>query len=245
MKIDKNDSSFEKVLDFSKNDFTNIKLSCQQNSFIISLDNNLGNNYWSTNYIFEVKKDLKETIVTNVYYSESNRNGISLSGKNLSTKTYLKDFDSKIFDSITVVPIYSFEGFQEEKEPNIKPYYDLIKNLSKRKNTENLKFSGSEFPTFFILNNIKLDKSNVAEYNDIGYYLEISKVYDSAILILEKVVQNFPKRTVAFINLGDAYWGLGKTEKAKEAYSEYVSQMEAQNKSNKIPKRVLERINQE
>ena len=88
-----------------------------------------------------------------------------------------------------------------------------------------------------------LSKNNVTAYNNSAYYLEKKGLYPQSIMISEKIIEKFPTRTVAFINLGDAYWGLGKTEKAKEAYSEYVSQMEAQNKSSKIPPRVLERIN--
>ena len=58
-----------------------------------------------------------------------------------------------------------------------------------------------------LLFNFNLSKENLREYNDIAYYLEQSKAYDEAVFLLEKIIKEFPNRTVAYINLGDAYWG--------------------------------------
>lgn len=243
LKVKNSNSELEKVLDFSDEEFTDIKLVCKDTSFIISLQNNFGNNYWFTHLTFEINKELAETLITRIYRSESNRNGTYISGKNLNKKTLLKDFKINLLDSIKTTQIYSFEGFQEEKEPEIKQYFDLIKNLSQENRIEELKLAGNKFVLNYILEKITLKSSNLSQYNDIGYYLERSKIYDEAIYVLEKVVEKFPKRTVAYINLGDAYWGLGDQSKAKEAYKKYTVQMEKKNKSGKIPPRVRERIN--
>jgi tetratricopeptide (TPR) repeat protein len=94
-----------------------------------------------------------------------------------------------------------------------------------------------------LVKNEKITVSNLEYYNDKGYYLEQSGLYKEAIYLLEKIIENFPDRTVAYINLGDAYWGLGKKEHAKKAYLVYVEQMTSKNKKEKIgssPKVVCE-----
>ena len=59
---------------------------------------------------------------------------------------------------------------------------------------------------------------------------------------LEKIIKKFPNRTVAYYNLGDAYWALGEKEKAINAYTIYVEQMCHKGLQKKIPKVVLKRI---
>ncbi len=90
---------------------------------------------------------------------------------------------------------------------------------------------------------ILIDKNSLAKYNNIAYYLEQSKLYKEAIFLLEKIIKKFPNRTVAYINLGDAYWGLDKKNKAKEAYKIYVKQMKSLKRKNRIPKKVIDRLN--
>ena len=93
---------------------------------------------------------------------------------------------------------------------------------------------------FGIANNIS--SKNIRLFNDIAYYLEQSSSFYESKTILEKVTQISPNRTVAYINLGDAYWGLKQTENARKAYQKYVELMKSSAKEAKIPKRVLERI---
>lgn len=94
------------------------------------------------------------------------------------------------------------------------------------------------------LNFIIEDKSikNIPYLNDIGYYLEQSGAYVEAVALLEKIVKKSPSRTVAYVNLGDAYWELRDKLKAKKAYKTYVEQMKTANKKNKIPERVFNRL---
>jgi len=87
-----------------------------------------------------------------------------------------------------------------------------------------------------------LSKRNVTQYNNIAYYFEKHKAYEQSTFVLEKILDQYPTRTVAYINLGDAYWGLDKRIKAKAAYQKYVELMKANEKDNKIPQKVLERI---
>jgi hypothetical protein len=87
-----------------------------------------------------------------------------------------------------------------------------------------------------------INNDNVAAYNDLGFFLEQTKQYKEAIEVLNAVVADFPDRTVAYLNLGDAYMGLGDTEKAKTQYRKYVELMGKIDKKNKIPERVLKAI---
>ncbi len=63
-----------------------------------------------------------------------------------------------------------------------------------------------------------------------------------AIYLLEKITAKFPNRTVAYYNLGDAYWALGDKKKAKKVYKIYIKQMKQKGKQKRIPKIIKDRI---
>lgn len=86
------------------------------------------------------------------------------------------------------------------------------------------------------------DIHKVEIYNDYGFFLEQGKKYKEAIDVLNAVLFHAPERTVAYINLGDAYWGLKDKKNAKEAYKKYIELMKENGKEKKIPKRALNRI---
>ncbi|WP_324172513.1 tetratricopeptide repeat protein [Sulfurimonas sp.] len=114
----------------------------------------------------------------------------------------------------------------------------IIKNITKHFKQEQICDTNEYMDNYLFLNN----KKNTAKTNDIAFFLERTKNYDEAIYLLEKILKKYPNRTVAYINLGDAYWGLKNKEKAKQAYSTYIKQMKEKGKEKKIPKVVLERI---
>jgi tetratricopeptide (TPR) repeat protein len=91
---------------------------------------------------------------------------------------------------------------------------------------------------------LELKSTNVSQYNNLAFYLQ--QLGESgtgySVTMLQKIIDKFPNRAVAYINLGDAYWSSGKLEKAKEAYRKYIKLMEALGKENKIPKLVLTRV---
>ena len=108
----------------------------------------------------------------------------------------------------------------------------------------NLAKAGTYVSIGDILNTIDkhpVSNVNIFQYNDLGYYLYNGKHYDAAEFILEYLLQIFPKRTVAYLNLGDTYWSLGKTSDAQRMYRNYTYFMNQNNKSNKIPKYIKER----
>ncbi|KAA1245172.1 M48 family metallopeptidase [Aquimarina sp. RZ0] len=109
-------------------------------------------------------------------------------------------------------------------------------------NKKSINLYGDKIVLDFVISNIRIVNENLSKYNDIAYYLEQSKAYDEGVFLLEKIVNEVPNRTVAYINLGDTYWGLGEKQKCKEAYKTYIEQMKTNDKASKIPKRVMERL---
>lgn len=83
---------------------------------------------------------------------------------------------------------------------------------------------------------------NITHFNDIGYFLEQVNENKEASAVLERVINANPNRTVAYINLGDAYWGLNMKLQAKQAYLTYIEQMKASGNEVKIPARVNDRV---
>ena len=83
---------------------------------------------------------------------------------------------------------------------------------------------------------------NVPIYNDFGFFLEQAGKYQESVTLLEQVIKAVPTRTVAYVNLGDSYWGLNKTIEAAKCYKTYVDLMKKEGKEQKIPKVVLGRL---
>jgi len=82
--------------------------------------------------------------------------------------------------------------------------------------------------------NFFVQKINLENYN-----CNVQKI---SILKLEKIIEKFPKRTVAYYNLGDVYWALGRKKEAKKMYVTYVKQMTAKGEVKRIPQVVKQRI---
>jgi tetratricopeptide (TPR) repeat protein len=85
-----------------------------------------------------------------------------------------------------------------------------------------------------------IDNSNVAVFNDLGYFLTEAAQYKDAVDILGEVIAKFPDRTVAYLNIADAYSGLNNIIAAKKNYQKYIDMMTIDGKQAKIPKRVTE-----
>jgi hypothetical protein len=93
-----------------------------------------------------------------------------------------------------------------------------------------------------LLSLTKLTFETLTPYNNIAYYLQKAGANEEAAYLLEKIITKFPNRTVAYYNLGDAYWALGEKKKAIKAYTTYIEQMCHKGLQKKIPKEVLERV---
>ncbi len=142
-------------------------------------------------------------------------------------------FDYKLINSI----------FHDEKKCTnrflIKRSFEEIYDRVKIKKT-------IEYPTYdrlaYYLNEYRLASNTLRQYNDIAYYLEQGESFKESLYILQKIIEEFPNRTVAYINLGDAYWGLDNKDKAKEAYEKYILLMKSNGKQSKIPQQIYDRV---
>lgn len=101
-------------------------------------------------------------------------------------------------------------------------------------------------PKFSKISSIKTlyiaTSEDVEKYNNMAYFIQQSGANKESACLLEKIIEKFPDRTVAYLNLGDAYWGLGDKEKAIIAYHVYIDQMKQKGWEMRIPKVVLDRI---
>ena len=120
----------------------------------------------------------------------------------------------------------------------IKRAYSLALNSYKSKMTDN----AAAISTIGIVYLSFLSDSTVAMFNDFGYFLEQGNAYNQSLQILKPVTDQFPDRAVAFLNLGDAYFGVHDYSNAKEAYVRYIDVMKKAGKEKKIPGVVFERI---
>lgn len=127
-------------------------------------------------------------------------------------------------------------NIKEEIKNNINPFLTLNQLLENSKSNEKLTIENINE----VFENEELNTKTLQKYNDIAYYLQQANANDEAIFLLEKIIEKFPNRTVAYINLADAYLGINDIEKAKVNYKKYIELMKQDNKEEKIPKRVLE-----
>ena len=119
-----------------------------------------------------------------------------------------------------------------------------VRSLKKYKNKD-LKRAGRYSAAIldnYYLQYYPIQSSNVDKYNDFGFFLEQSGRYKEAAKLLLEIINFFPERIVAYINLGDAYHGNHEVVKAKQAYQKYVDLMKKAGKQKRIPKRVYARL---
>jgi tetratricopeptide (TPR) repeat protein len=92
------------------------------------------------------------------------------------------------------------------------------------------------------LNKYPLTEKTVTQYNNIAYYLQKQGLNNEAIYLLEIILEKYPNRVVAHYNIADAYWAIGKKEKAIKHYKIYIELMKQKGKEKEIPKEVLDRV---
>lgn len=83
---------------------------------------------------------------------------------------------------------------------------------------------------------------NVQQLNDLGYYLWKEGFYEKAYQLVRTVVQDFPDRTVAYLNLADILWDMDDKESASTYYRDYYHRMLSAKKQSRIPDRVFTRM---
>ncbi len=145
--------------------------------------------------------------------SEHERNKLTVFARTCIIKNYQEQFDST---------------------------FDVALSLFKNGKKDSSSLVTKTFLDSDILYDIAADQSNIPKYNDFGFFLEQGGEYEEAVKVLKEVISIAPSRTVAYLNLGDAYLGASDSTKALKNYTLYISQMKENGKESRIPKRVLE-----
>ncbi|NTZ86402.1 tetratricopeptide repeat protein [Burkholderia metallica] len=131
----------------------------------------------------------------------------------------------------------------ESKDQVRKEIQDELGDLRKiARNQSLLERYIAEIPDFRVAElGAYIDADNVEDINNLAFYLGKYKRSGDAAELLQSLVKKFPSRTVARLNLADAYWDIGAKELAAPEYREYMRQMNEKGLSAKIPPRVLGR----
>jgi len=166
--------------------------------------------------------NLKDIIFTDIKKIRDKRKPLSVN----RLKKYLTVYDDYDFKDTSYEALFS--------------YLFLINNkILKKSNKTSLK----NFNGVLSIKYLDLEKPrDIEKYNNMAYYLQKAGSNKEAVYLLEKILKKYPNRTVAYYNLGDAYWALGQKKKAKEAYTTYTEQMCNAGKQKRIPKVVRKRV---
>lgn len=88
-----------------------------------------------------------------------------------------------------------------------------------------------------------LDVNNISIYNDAAIFFCKNEMYNEARIILLEITKKYPEKEEEWLALGDAQWGNGDEEDARESYNVYLKLMKKYNKDLvQTPKRVYERV---
>lgn len=104
---------------------------------------------------------------------------------------------------------------------------------------------GEECPAESYIADKYLFSNNIRWTNDLGFLFEQAGYYREAVALLEAVVAEDPQRIVAYLNLGDSYWAMGRRDKAILMYQKYSALKSDQGRPREVPPRVAERIRNE
>lgn len=191
--------------------------------------------------IYLLREVLNESIQNNYDYYEAPYIAVDSFTQNYAT--YANITDRKItYLSITNAKADFINNHDFIFENNVYKLTDeLLKQLPILVKNHKLDLDANDLEE--LINNEPLSEENIQEYNNIAFYLGENKKNNDAVFLLNKIIDKFPERVVAWLNIADIYWNLNNQEKAKNAYQKYLSLMKFQKKDlSKIPQRVYDRI---
>jgi tetratricopeptide (TPR) repeat protein len=151
-------------------------------------------------------------------------------------EVYLKGRDFMKDENIS---LETFNALEYIEIPVIPLTLETLEKEIKRK--EHLDYYNIEYLESFLYVH-SLSQKNLTAYNNIAYYFQKANANEESVYLLEKILEKFSKRTVAYYNLGDAYWALGQKKKAVKIYTTYIEQMCNGGKQKLIPIKVKDRI---
>ncbi|MDB1111194.1 tetratricopeptide repeat protein [Pseudomonas extremaustralis] len=82
----------------------------------------------------------------------------------------------------------------------------------------------------------------ISAINDYAYFLQKNNEVMASVEYLKKILNAEPGRAVAWLNLADSNWMIGKKDEAIKQYVEYKDIVLAKDERSKIPSRVIKRI---
>ena len=222
--------------------FSSCKISIECNYYYLNLIYTFknGNNYKTLNNIFKFKNGFFSLI--NVYTNYYDRYQTSFTGfycNNILLNDY--SIKSDLLDKKFIEKEISLiSGQQDGKEIEEISYYKLIKKTFYSKKFKDVKLFTNEF----VIDELGIESIlSVNQFNNVAFFAFKSKAYEESIYILIKIIEKFPNRIVAYLNIADNYWALNEKEKAVENYKKYIQLIKDQKKDlKKIPKYVYERI---
>lgn len=209
-----------------------IEKNCFEDYFEVKCTMQNGNEYRIEYLIYQLDDGFyKQKFQYSLY---SNREGHQFYGSKgdngLLTKINIKENQG--------ILINESNNVQDVDSEVYKSYYSKLV-IKYKSNVDILNLLGNPF----ISKNEKIfAKENVDTINNLAYYLFMSKSYNNSIYLLKNILQKYPNRIVAYLNLADNYWSIKEKEKAIYNYKKYIELIKSQNKDlKKIPQRVWER----
>jgi len=192
-----------------------------------------------TYHVFSKNKESQKYYWTKSYSIDDNRRSVLFAGGYTNQHISLKQYKENISMLLSWTGIYEVRMSDNKTLTDVN---DLIEKYYNHNYNDSIDLVADIIPLeFCIVSNIG-SKNYLKSHNNSAYYLERLNYFNEAIYILLPLIKEFPNRLVAYINLGDAYWGLNDTGNAKEAYQKYIELMKANGKGNKIPGRIWNRI---
>jgi tetratricopeptide (TPR) repeat protein len=101
---------------------------------------------------------------------------------------------------------------------------------------------GSAWFKVFASEGADMDKASyIPAINDCAFFMQETKRNGDAVPLLRQVIKRDPNRVVAYLNLADSLWAVGKNEEAKQYYAQYIERMASSNEIAMVPPRATER----
>lgn len=149
--------------------------------------------------------------------------------------------NSLIEDSVLFESTHASDSIDNENWVSNNSLLDdySLNNLESKESLRQIQWF--DIPEFF--KESPLDMNNISIYNDAAIFLLKNEMYNEARIILLEITKKYPEKEDEWLTLGDAQWGNGDEEDARESYNIYLKLMKKGNKDlMQIPKRVYERI---
>lgn len=215
-----------------------------------------------SNYTFKWNKEINNFVLTKVSnWSEPYRDeAYSLSDEKIPKKDiFPTDFDVRRIPCCTLLSDFkgqsvNYETISKEQlkksiDADIKYLNGEISNgvnsslfYTSMPSTE---FNKKAIPPEFIYElSTSVDQANLETLNNYAYYMQKTGNSNLAAVLLHKIVEKFPERAVAKLNLADSYWDIDLKEDACTQYRNHIKDMNSLKKNSLIPSTTRSRLRQ-